>query len=573
MKISPILIYKNNQLNKVYNNRTLRQNSLDNKFDSVVFTSNPTSNRIRDRLSSLKDAEGNSAIPSMRVSMLLRECTNNDRLTRLIDRLSDDVLKSIDWENFCYVVSEYDINPDEFMGNIAVLNSMSEQLLKKFVSLTQVLFTRDLHPAMFMQSLKDNKAATNENISKIVVKSEKTDEKEIKNTFKYYDNNHELFSKDTVLFDSDGEIKLKEKESIIQQEGSAIKSERQIDDYSTNKQYLVDSDISRVSKKTLIPQYELCVEKGEEGIKQITYRYHTPISGIYNVCEIIPGEEPTNIAFATQNDDEIHVRKKMKSYEGISTLYSLDLKRDGQKTLTYIISDTQGKVLMSKNCSVQKINENSYITNVNGRAYVTTYYPDNHSLDILDINEGNEYTYALDNFVDPANRGLINLIISMEAPELQRLLLNTSSIHECAWYQSHYDDFESFDIHTDRSIFDLHHELGHAIDFNNGNIGSISRQLSTDEEFRRILEEEKAIYNKNSTVTQRNFLKHLCTNKKTSNYESEAFAEAYALMNGLQEHDEISSRSDYFQQHFPRTIAKVYEIINRQAHKAPICFF
>ena len=563
MKISPILIYKNNHLNVVYSNKTLRQNSLDNKSDSVVFTSNPTNNRIRDRLSSLKDAEGNSAITSMRVSMLLRECTNNDRLTRLIDRLSDDVLKSIDWENFCYVVSEYDINPDEFMGNIAVLNSMSEQLLKKFVSLTQVLFTRDLHPAMFMQSLKDNKAATNENISKIVVKSEKTDEKEIKNTFKYYDKNHELFSKDTVLFDSDGGIKLKEKESIIQQDGSAIKSERQIDDYSTNKQYLVDSDISRVSKKTLIPQYELCVEKGEEGIKLITYRYHTPISGVYNVCEIIPGEEPTNIAFATQNDDEIHVRKKMKSYEGISTLYSLDLKKDGQKTLTYIISDTQGKVLMSKNCSVQKINENSYITNVNGRAYVTTYYPDNHSLDILDINEGNEYTYALDNFVDPANRGLINLIISMEAPELQRLLLNASSIHECAWYQSHYDDFESFDIHTDRSIFDLHHELGHAIDFNNGNIGSISRQLSTDEEFRRILEEEKAIYNKNSTVTQRGFLKHLCTNKKTSNYESEAFAEAYALMNGLQEHDEISSRSDYFQQHFPRTIAKVYEIINR----------
>lgn len=562
MKINPITIIsgKKNPVKTSLAASYARVNLLSK--DSVTFTSRFDEQAMRERLCNLEDDNGEPCLSSVQVNILIRECSDTKKLASLVMQLSDDVLKNLDWNNFCYIASEYDFPQDDYFANIALVNKMPKELLVKFASLTQLIFAENIHTGMLLQSLKDNNAVFNPDIQKIFVKSKKTSDDEFKNVYRYCDKNGELLSKDTVLFYSNGEIKLQEREVISESLDSGLKSERQIRDFSSNKQYLVDSDISKVSKKTLIPKYELCVENGDDGIKSITYRYHTSIAGVYNVCEIIPGEEPTNIAFATQNDDEIHVRKKMKSYEGVSTFYSLDLKKDGQKTLTYVVTDPSGKVLMSKSSVVQKIDADTFLTNVKGRVYISTYNSKDHSISILDVDNAEEKEFTLDRFISPRKREMIDLIMSMEAPELERLLTNTTALHECSWYQSHYDNFESFDIHTDKSLFDLHHELGHAIDFNNGAIGGISCKLSTRQDFLEILQQEKDCYNSNSTVTQRDFIRHLCGDSKRLNTASESFAEAYALLNSIQEHDEISSRTDYFQQHFPRTIAKVYEILN-----------
>ena len=103
------------------------------------------------------------------------------------------------------------------------------------------------------------------------------------------------------------------------------------------------------------------------------------------------------------------------------------------------------------------------------------------------------------------------------------------------------------------------HEYGHYLD-SNATTGS-SEEISTNVELQKIFEEEKQAFLNTSTGQQQSYLYYFLDKTDDLRKSQERVGEATMLLNTIPS-KHFSTRACYFQENFPRTIAKINELIN-----------
>jgi len=111
-----------------------------------------------------------------------------------------------------------------------------------------------------------------------------------------------------------------------------------------------------------------------------------------------------------------------------------------------------------------------------------------------------------------------------------------------------------------QDIFTLMHELGHFRDF--------YTNLNKNKELKNIYEAEKLMLRKNASNQEITSLDYFISNDvncvMTNRSLKEMIAETHALMYADNKSPEIEMRSQYLQQYFPKTCAKIIELFKAE---------
>ena len=138
-----------------------------------------------------------------------------------------------------------------------------------------------------------------------------------------------------------------------------------------------------------------------------------------------------------------------------------------------------------------------------------------------------------------------------------------------------YYDPTSKEIHSGENLFVILHELGHARDYRDVDGSSdeayadtVDMAIQEDPEVQKVYDKERKAFNKAFPDTQRDHVDYFIN--KVTHYGGElgglgeTIAESNALLTTPKTHELLAIRSQYLQQYFPETIAKLSEKLSEE---------
>ena len=229
--------------------------------------------------------------------------------------------------------------------------------------------------------------------------------------------------------------------------------------------------------------------------------------------------------------------------------------------IKYEIKDKDGNILETIERQYRKIDENHYTSSVNGQKYDTQFVGDKVIASKIDKNENKVESIELGS--DVLNKKLINLFkqlpgdyfFKIKELGLKKIYLDTSyNCNSAVYYNNNNTIGMSKKLKNNPFVFA--HELGHALDWH-----SKPEKIRNNKDLINIYQKELANYKKQSSDAEGYSIDYFTTGERPL---GETIAECYALTSGLINQDEyaIYLRSVVLQQHFPRTCAKIMELIN-----------
>lgn len=312
------------------------------------------------------------------------------------------------------------------------------------------------------------------------------------------------------------------------------------------------------------------------------------------------GNEVTSVKF-TQNGSAITKTTKVISYDG-STIESVITNDNGNNKMSLIIKDENGNLLLEKNKSVQKINDDKSVTTVNGKTYTVTglsgdvlSIESDGKITTIDLNkliskdvctllgeEGrtNAWSVGNNNLTKTQSDNIKAQIKNIPADDI----INLSKSIDTLYVLESKEEYESFyDANNKRKAILLGpsiensvtlHELGHAVNNINGN-----NLLSDNEQLAKAKEQEENNYLKRFNndeptdffcnqkfIDYENLINNANMSKEEaiSHLRDEVFAESYSVLNNpiiLSENEKfMQMRTLGLMKAFPKTIAEVEKL-------------
>lgn len=274
------------------------------------------------------------------------------------------------------------------------------------------------------------------------------------------------------------------------------------------------------------------------------------------------GNETTKIQYSKEGDAVVQ-NVKVKSVDG-TTVDRTVKNSDGVKSLNMVIKNKNGDVLMTREKTTQKIDDDKVKTVVNGEVYnvsglksnvITVEH--NGETTVIDLDKmikddviaekGDESDVVRDTKItDEEKAKLISKIKSLDGDDLFRLPKSTENIKYFADMDSFYNsDTKSLELQIN-DIFGLdvyRHEIGHGFNHNNGEVES-GKLVSDNQTLANIRNLATNNYLNNKTGSDndnRFFGKFLDKQKYVEIYgdeekaisvmQDEIFAESYNLLN------------------------------------------
>ena len=157
-------------------------------------------------------------------------------------------------------------------------------------------------------------------------------------------------------------------------------------------------------------------------------------------------------------------------------------------------------------------------------------------------------------------KSMLNLLKKFPGEELINLkdttniLKGVDKLEDCCYWP----DKKEIDIVDD--FYSVLHELGHSKDNKNGN-----SVLTRTEDIQKVYDKERAAFNKAFPNAQRDHINYFIDVEEHYSGSrgglEETVAESNALLNSYNTQNDIAARSQYLQQYFPKTIAKMSEYL------------
>ncbi len=322
-----------------------------------------------------------------------------------------------------------------------------------------------------------------------------------------------------------------------------------------------------------------------------TVRKLSDIEGVYNVSETNAKGKQKLIEFGSKDKKgNVYVEKNYTSPEGVKTQYAYERTVDNKVIVDYKISrinpeTKKTEILLDRHQTVEHKGDGLVVTSVNGNVYEAQF--NDNKLVIFDKtnNEKREF-YLGKAFIDSGIDIIMNILHNVPANELMVMKkLPISAIYyndtndERINNNARWSETGKFiEMGNEARIKTLNmarhsnailnimlptflHEFGHYIELD-ANSGLCST-ISQNQDLMNIFKEEFEKFISESNGVQQEYISYFIDSVSASSERNaqERVAEANTILNSLPS-EQYANRASYLQQYFPRTIAKIAELID-----------
>ena len=382
--------------------------------------------------------------------------------------------------------------------------------------------------------------------------------------------------------------------------GKPVSKKVMTNDFRTNTFNETKFEFSKEGYPMMTEAVKIRRDKNGKLIRKETYE-KSDVAGMFNVKYEFPNGKTRQISKATVDKKTGHtlIEKDMRSVDMTRTQFRYEDDPKGNRIVDYKITSPDGKVLMKQSQSFEVLGENKYRSSRNDKSYLIEYDKKAKTLNVLDEQKNDGFNIPIKNFVVPkgkedrnnpekveaSEQKIVNMLKKIPGDELLNLANTTVQIEDiddklgsyCSpgIYQMGEDimAFSTLNVSDDPFVF--LHELGHSTDmcgkpvdlkFNDkGEVTSVKlmNTLHEDETFKKTYEEERQNFLKEFPTNERNHVDYFIEQEAVAGQpdrgREETIAETNALMNTYQTVDILGIRTQYLQQHFPKTIAYLSE--------------
>ena len=323
---------------------------------------------------------------------------------------------------------------------------------------------------------------------------------------------------------------------------------------------------------TFVLNEQTVVKKDKNG-NMLREEKMTPsqIKGMYDVKYTYANGKTKQVAKSTIDEKTgiKTIKKDMKSEDGTRTEFLYEDDPQGNRIIDYKITDKNGKTLMQNSQSFEVLDDNHFISSKNNKKY--DIKTEGKTLTVKDLYNGEETSINFNKKCLWKRNTVVEALKKISGDEL------FETVYSINHFKGTKDSLDSYFNPTTKMVnvgddmFVFLHELGHAKDHQTqkGLFGWLKDRRYTDNE--KIQEEyfkERENFNKYHSDVERENMQYFTQAK--GHYQgklgglSEVVAETNALTRTYTDEkiQALSPRTQYLQQHFPKTIAAICEEMN-----------
>ena len=309
------------------------------------------------------------------------------------------------------------------------------------------------------------------------------------------------------------------------------------------------------------------------------------IPGMYNVKYDFPNGKSRVLSTATvdKKTGNTLILKDMRSADMTRTQYRYEDDPEGNRLMEYKVTDTKGNVLMNQSQTFEKVGDNKYRSTRNNKSFLVELT--DKSIDVTDENKKEKFEIPTKGFIKGNEKKVLNMLKNIPGDELINMAGSVVMIEEIpdrldSYCQTQiygssdkgpnkYMTASNLAISDDAFVF--LHELGHATDLGGRDVevltdrygnpfsAVIKDALNNDKEFVKNYNEERKNYLNEFPPSERDFVGYFLEEEAVRGQKDrgrkETIAESNAILNTYQTVDLLGIRTQYLQQHFPKTIA------------------
>ena len=361
----------------------------------------------------------------------------------------------------------------------------------------------------------------------------------------------------------------------LYQSGSQIYQIKKVNDLRNNVTSKVRLTVDNDGYPTAT--HEVRVIKNKAG--KVVRKEYTAPSEVNGVFDIVYEDAKGNKTQVSEGHYDkktgiTTVKKNMTSLNGTRTTYSYEDDPKGNRIVDYKITDKNGKVLLDKSSTFEVVNDNKFISTRNNEKYEITV--DKHDINVVDMNNPKRQArISIDNQIKGNKEKIMKSLKAMPGEELFKVAQTTKKLVGNKDVLESYYDPSNKEIHSGENLFVILHELGHARDYRDVDGSSdeayadtVDMAIQEDPEVQKVYDKERKAFNKAFPDTQRDHIDYFIN--KITHYGGElgglgeTIAESNALLTTPKTHELLAIRSQYLQQYFPETIAKLSEKLSQE---------
>ena len=361
----------------------------------------------------------------------------------------------------------------------------------------------------------------------------------------------------------------------LYQSGSQIYQIKKVNDLRNNVTSKVRLTVDNDGYPTAT--HEVRVIKNKAG--KVVRKEYTAPSEVNGVFDIVYEDTKGNKTQVSEGHYDkktgiTTVKKNMTSLNGTRTTYSYEDDPKGNRIVDYKITDKNGKVLLDKSSTFEVVNDNKFISTRNNEKYEITV--DKHDINVVDMNNPKRQArISIDNQIKGNKEKIMKSLKAMPGEELFKVAQTTKKLVGNKDVLESYYDPSNKEIHSGENLFVILHELGHARDYRDVDGSSdeayadtVDMAIQEDPEVQKVYDKERKAFNKAFPDTQRDHIDYFIN--KVTHYGGElgglgeTIAESNALLTTPKTHELLAIRSQYLQQYFPETIAKLSEKLSQE---------
>ena len=483
--------------------------------------------------------------------------------------LIDEAIKNPEFGNNTFVkeIIEYSQNkkdPDylkDFTQKYGLTPAYKDELLNKF---DEKILNK------MLEQVNDIKEKYNLNLDHL----SQTDYK--KNTDLIYFTTR---NKIDFLFDKNGNLLSFEKDNTIH-------------NLANNTSYKINPKKIKIAKDAVFDRenlYSADFEEFNANNKSVKKSFHeSKIKGEFELEEISLKDKYKLALAEFDKKNGKHIEKHFTSLDGTTTDYVYASDKKGNYYFYQKITDKDKKVLFENEKKFKVLGDNHFLSTTNGVEYDIKF--DSEKITIKKLNTNEKIEYKIKNYSDnDYQRISTNVSLDLQDKKLKpqllkrtlfigdlllergliekhtidkKLVKNLKQLSGDEWFNIH-----KANVYAINSSKNISQSLGKIIEIekNDANLAAIEHELGhekgnylrlfDDEELKRIYQEEKLQLTTN--------LPELVVNQPAYFLRdglrglAETMAEANLVINTTQEFKDFGSRTFFFQQYFPRTIAYI----------------
>ena len=277
---------------------------------------------------------------------------------------------------------------------------------------------------------------------------------------------------------------------------------------------------------------------------------------------------PIQHAVHNQETGVFTVEKNFVSPDGTKTGYFYEETPDGLKVSNYKITDKNGNVLMDNRTTFQPVkgSSNKFISSVNGRVYEIEHTKD--EISVTDKSTGEQAFIKLDKLLNGKPENIMRILKEIPGNYLMKMANSSITLENTQFDVGLWGNetktlslgVSSLFTGKSEELAVFMHEFGHFLDTpeNSDEYGIISK----DPELAKIYKQELENFKNNTTIKQQEYIDYF-VGDNIENGRGEAIAESAMLLSVPYSWQ----RSMYLQQYFPKTIAKISQMISQTVNE------